>query len=213
VKVEGRWDRYLDVTWLVNTQKVTKGTTRRLWEIKESPPSTNGLPAFSASLNDFDDTLKEIVLPTDARRRLDKFFLEKGDSDSATYWKKIMEDRQRIDRKRRKECWTPLWFKKVDDETHETKSMWVYSGEYWEQREKKVALLESGSEEAKALLCPPEVQGLACDFISYTEPSALEGDTAAKLKQNNKRGTGTSTPTKCLEPPADNLVETEKNST
>jgi len=123
VKLEGRWDTYLDVTWLVNTKKVPKGTTRRLWELPTNlvPNPKTGLPPFSASLNDFDDRLLEILLPTDSRRRLDRLFLEKGDSDTATLWKKIMEDRQRMDRKKRTNEWTPLWFKQIDDETHETK--------------------------------------------------------------------------------------------
>jgi len=206
VKLEGRWDRYLDMSW-VDSVTGHKGAKKRLWEMKEAivTPS-NTLPPFSASLNAFDDTLKEIVLPTDSRRRLDRLYLESGDFDSATQWKKIMEDRQRTDRKKRTEKWEPLWFTKVDDDTHETKSMWVYVGDYWEQRDKKVAILESvGSEEAKVLLSPPEVVGLACDFASYngTRP-APDGETGRKRekpkKKRTKASTGSSTPT--LEPPS-----------
>jgi len=188
VKIEGRWDRYLEVTWLENTEKVTKGTTKRLWEIPEkSDPPKNGLPPFSASLNEFDDRLAEILLPTDSRRRLDRLFLEKGDYDTATHWKKVMEERQRLERKKRTNEWTPLWFKQIDDETHETKRMWVYSGDYWEQRQKKVTLLEAGAkQEASELLFPEKVVGLACNFMAYNTPSKTSTDTEPDSSKNKE---------------------------
>jgi len=50
--------------------------------------------------------------------------------------------------------------------------MWVYSGDYWEQRQKKVTLLESGAKkEASELLFPEKVVGLACNFMAYNTPS------------------------------------------
>jgi len=85
-----------------------------------------------------------------------------------------------------------LWFNQIDDENHETKRMWVYVGDYWEQREKKVALLDSGAnEEANELLFPPIVQGLACDFISYdpsskVAPNGGEGPDPVIVKHKKK---------------------------
>jgi len=174
VKLEGKWHLYLDGTWLVDTAKNTKGTKKRFWEMREADTKRNELhlTPFASSLNKFEGLMNQILLPTDSRRRLDRQYLEMGDSDTATAWKKIMEERQRRDRKKRTEQWKPLWFKKIPDDTHETKSMWVYCGDYWEQRDKKVSLLENGCvEEASKFLCPLEVKGLACDFLSYdTDP-------------------------------------------
>jgi len=173
-------------------KKSKKGTTKRLWEIPHSEPPKNGLlPPFSASLNEFDDRLADVLLPTDSRRRLDRLFLEKGDYDTATYWKKVMEDRQRSDRKKRTNEWTPLWFKQIDDETHETKRMWVYSGDYWEQRQKKVTLLEAGAKkEASELLFPEKVVGLACNFMAYNTPkTSTEPDSSSETKNNEDLNT------------------------
>jgi len=197
VKIEGRWDRYLEVRWLENTKKVKKGTTKRLWEIPENfeLPKNGSLPPFSASLNEIDDRLSDILLPTDSRRRLDRIFLEKGDYDTATYYKKVMEDRQRSDRKKRTNEWSPLWFKQIDDDTHETKRMWVYSGDYWEQRQKKVTLLECGAKkEASELLFPEKVVGLACNFMAYNGPSknlskSTEPDSSSETKNNEDLNT------------------------
>jgi len=179
---------------IVKTEKIKKGTTKRPWEIPQNsePPKNGLLPPFSASLNEFDDRLADVLLPTDSRRRLDRLFLEKGDYDTATYWKKVMEDRQRVDRKKRKNEWTPLWFKQIDDDTHETKRMWVYSGDYWEQRQKKVTLLDAGAKkEASELLFPEKVVGLACNFMAYNTPSKTsnEPDSSSETKNNEDLNT------------------------
>jgi len=44
--------------------------------------------------------------------------------------------------------------------------MWVYSGDYWEQRERKVAAFQEGKD-ISSLLRPPQILTLACDFPSY----------------------------------------------
>lgn len=53
------------------------------------------------SLNHFPPELKPILLPSDSRRRLDRFYLERGYSEYATEWKKVGEYRQREDHKAR----------------------------------------------------------------------------------------------------------------
>jgi len=44
--------------------------------------------------------------------------------------------------------------------------LWSYSGEYWEQREKKLQLVRAGLDGGE-LLHPSAVTGQACDFTSY----------------------------------------------
>lgn len=88
-------------------------------------------------------------------------YLEKGDTDSATKWKRVMEEKQREDRKTRKDTWTPVWFHETevpagavtmicagDGNASSTSSsstpvefptlkMWTYKGNFWEEREKR----------------------------------------------------------------------------
>lgn len=47
--------------------------------------------------------MKKVVLTTDSRRRPDRQWLEKGDCDNSTQWKRVAEYRQRIDENDRKE--------------------------------------------------------------------------------------------------------------
>jgi len=162
---------------LEDTGSVKKGETRTLWTIARDTflHDQYNFTQYTKSLNDYDQEMEAILLPTDSRRRLDRHFLEKGETDSATYWKKVMEERQRQDRKTRRDTWHPVWFKKVDqsDILGEGKSMWVYTSDYWEQRTRKLDNFKDGKD-VSTLLRPPQVAGLACDFTSYaTVPSDL----------------------------------------
>jgi hypothetical protein len=168
VKLEGRWDETMNAKWLEDTPANKKGKTKKLWTIStHGTPDKNNFSSYTRSLNDFDKELTEILLPTDSRRRLDRRFLEVGETDTATYWKKIMEERQRTDRKTRANTWQPLWFKRDEHfEGADGKGLWVYNGDYWEQRRKKVDAMKKG-QEYRHFLRPTLVLGLACDFSSY----------------------------------------------
>jgi hypothetical protein len=62
----------------------------------------------------YTEDMKKLVLPTDSRRRLDLTYVLAGQPDTATACKKIMEERQRQDRKKRGgDEWKPVWFKKA----------------------------------------------------------------------------------------------------
>jgi len=113
IELEGRWDQYLNAKWLVDSLNRKTGEIVQIWKIAENSFIENdqyGFSKFAATLNCFDDEMDAVLLPTDSRRRLDRMYLEKGDSDSATKWKRIMEERQRADRKTRKDLWVPTWF-------------------------------------------------------------------------------------------------------
>lgn len=46
------------------------------------------------------------VLPTDSRRRLDSRFLKAEETNKATAWKRVAENKQRADEKERNEAWS-----------------------------------------------------------------------------------------------------------
>jgi len=78
-----------------------------------------------------------------------------------------MEERQRQDKKRREsnnEEWVPTFFSKNPEE--DGSYIWVYSGDYWEQREKKILGMKEG-EDVSELLNGGNAIGTACDFKSY----------------------------------------------
>jgi len=77
--------------------------------------------------------------------------------------------------------------------------MWVYCGDYWEQRAQKVELLKD-SKDASTLLRPSQVIGSACDFPSYSDPTP-EQDT-----NTDTTDTGTITAT---DDPKDDDTDTE----
>lgn len=202
VKLEGRWDEYLEGKWLEDTENVKKGEVRKLWVIARDTFLNDqyNFTQYSKSLNDFDQEMENILLPTDSRRRLDRRYLEIGDTDSATYWKKIMEDRQRQDRKIRKDAWRPVWFKKEEPENGESKAIWVYKGDYWEQRSEKIAFYKEGKD-TSFFLQSSQILGLACDFTSYTSypksslPRVPVSESDTTLDQDTTTDTTTDTNT------------------
>jgi len=208
----------LEGKWLEDTAFIQKGETRKLWLITSAiVRDHHNFTQYTKTLNDFDREMETILPPTDSRRRLDRYFLEKGETDSATFWKKAMEERQRHDRKSRKETWQPLWFKKIeqDDTLGEGKSMWVYCGDYWEQRSRKVERLKEGKDVSE-LLRPSQVLGLACDFTSYSpslstpttdSDTTLEQDTITDTTADTNTDTATITATD--EEPKDDDTDTE----
>jgi hypothetical protein len=165
VKLSGRWDCYLTATWLVDTDSVKAGEEKLLWKYDPEPIVVENYQfrPYTASLNEFDSEADIMLPPTDSRRRLDRYYLDIGDYEAASYWKRSMEDRQRLDKKFRTENWTPVWFRQLEDSEN---SLWVYCGDYWEQKEKKSTLVNKGID-TNGLLYPSPIRGLSCDFLSY----------------------------------------------
>jgi len=144
-----------------------------------------GLPykmsKFSISLNAFPGELANVILPSDSRRRLDRYYLERGYSDIGTQWKKVGEYRQREDHRQQGDStkkekeepydhWTPLWF--VSGKAPDQNQFWEWSGKYWEFRQKR-------QEETKTGEVPwnLSIDGKACDFAAYGK---LWGDLLGK---------------------------------
>lgn len=52
---------------------------------------------------DMSDAMAKTVLSTDSRRRLDRYYLQMGDVEKATQWKRVAEFQQREEEKARKQ--------------------------------------------------------------------------------------------------------------
>jgi len=170
IELTGRWDQYLQGTWVEDTKSFEKGHTEELWRVYEYNFINDKyhFSKFAASLLELPDELRALLPPTDSRLRLDKENLVSGNLDNATRVKKSMEERQRQEKKKResdKEEWEPTFFHKIPDEEG-TGHMWVYCGDYWEQREKKQKKLKEGETTGK-LLNGGKSKGTASDFRSY----------------------------------------------
>jgi len=175
VRLRGEWNSELHGEWLDDTKGTKKGTKLELW--KHEKQDFKGLPyrmsKFAISLNIFPSDLVNVILPSDSRRRLDRFYLERGYSDLGTQWKKVAEFRQRQDHVTREgtneekgkdepfDHWTPSWFKLGKD--HEGKDFWEWNGTYWDQRAKRAALVADKGPQPWGL----PIEGTACDFASY----------------------------------------------
>jgi len=129
------------------------------------------------------ETDEVVLLPSDSRRRPDRKYLEKGNNDNATYWKKVIEEKQRSDRKTRKDPWQPVWFRKEEQPNPSGEGVftaYVYYSDYWEQRSRKEESLLQGDLQFIEKMIPPQVLGTACDFSGYENPTNLQGVVQAK---------------------------------
>jgi len=169
ISLRGEWNEYLEATWLRETRDSPQGKTEVLWRISDDNFVNNRyhMTKFAASLSNMDDEMKMILPPNDSRLRPDRISLEKGDNDTATRAKKLLEERQRNDKKIRVENndeYTPQFFHKIPDE--DGTFTWVYCGDYWEQRENKTKGIAIG-EDVSELLNGGSIRNTAADFNSY----------------------------------------------
>eukprot|EP01130_Rhizamoeba_saxonica_P016231 TRINITY_DN746_c0_g1_i10.p1 TRINITY_DN746_c0_g1~~TRINITY_DN746_c0_g1_i10.p1 ORF type:complete len:456 (-),score=94.15 TRINITY_DN746_c0_g1_i10:22-1389(-) len=170
IHINGRWDSHIEATWLRDTKDSQQGQKKTVWQ-NFSENCVGGLYCFTQ----FAETLNEVhgstdyYLPTDSRLRADRQLLDELNYDDANKLKKIIEERQREDRKIRAEKgedWEPLWFHKIQEE--DGGSIWVYCGDYWERKDQKMSD-DYVEDENGDILYPPQVKELACDFKSYDE--------------------------------------------
>jgi len=171
IEVKGEWDTFLEATWIEDTKDSEKNKIEVLWRVTEdnflNDPNNYNFTKFASNLNYLDERTENILPPTDSRLRLDRRKLETLDYDSSTKLKKMMEERQRADKKRRIEAgeeWVPQWFHKIPDE--DGGNTWVYCGDYWDQRESKSKKLEEGNDVGE-LLNGGNARGTASDYKSY----------------------------------------------
>jgi Oxysterol-binding protein len=171
--------------------------THRLNEMKTDEEATQGV------------SYEDLLPRTDARLRADRVALEKYGVGGAGRLKTLLEERQRADRKARAakgEHWTPTWFRCIKDEdlaggraakdaekepdvvhfgaaTAEgeevEENIWVYHGDYWEQREQRLQwLADSHAKEAGSHSDEPSSQGAAAGAGSDSDGVAADEDGA-----------------------------------
>jgi len=180
IRLKGEWNSELQAEWLEETASHKKHSKLELWKPVEN--DFKGLPykmtKFSISLNALPADQADFILPSDSRRRLDRYYLERGYADVGTQWKKVGEYRQREDHRVREgdgkkskdepfDRWTPLWF--VPSTTDLTGGpaggpFWEFSGKYWDFRKKRIEDVKKGETGPWKI---PEIAGTACDFASY----------------------------------------------
>jgi hypothetical protein len=165
INLEGEWNQYLNATWVATNEE------KQLWAVTpdNNLPNKYNYTRFTEKLLHVDDDLRAILPPTDSRFRCDRVLLEKNETTKATRVKRIMEDRQREDKKTRlanEEEWQPAYFHSIPDE--QGGDVWVYCGDYWDQRTLKIQSLQAGNlEEAENYLNGGTSVNTSCDFKSY----------------------------------------------
>jgi len=143
--ISGKWTESINVKWMYEKGKEPRGTTLTVWK----RPSENSfgkykLTEFAVKILEFPKSMEPILAPTDSRWRPDRLALERGDLNEAGSAKHRLEEKQRADRKARllkNEEWNPRWFKQIPTENNGN-LIWVYCGDYWEQRAKKIEILD-----------------------------------------------------------------------
>uniref|UniRef100_A0A8C0D809 Oxysterol-binding protein n=1 Tax=Balaenoptera musculus TaxID=9771 RepID=A0A8C0D809_BALMU len=160
--LSGSWDEQMECAKIVQSspsspsldgkQKTVYQTlpAKLMWKKYPLPDNAENMYYFSElalTLNEHE----EGVAPTDSRLRPDQRLMEKGHWDEANTEKQRLEEKQRVNRRRRletcsrgcgaeeekeAEVYVPLWFeKRLDPVTGETAC--VYKGGYWEAKEKQ----------------------------------------------------------------------------
>ncbi|KAM9054877.1 oxysterol-binding protein 2 isoform 3-T3 [Megaptera novaeangliae] len=161
--LSGSWDEQMECSKIVQSspsspsldgkQKTVYQTlpAKLMWKKYPLPDNAENMYYFSElalTLNEHE----EGVAPTDSRLRPDQRLMEKGHWDEANTEKQRLEEKQRVNRRRRLEAcsrgcgaeeaekeaevYVPLWFeKRLDPVTGETAC--VYKGGYWEAKEKQ----------------------------------------------------------------------------
>lgn len=137
--ISGKWNDHVSITRV--DENGNKGTPIIFWKAAPEPEITNKWkwPKFVYELTALDDEYEAILPPTDSRLRADLRALEAHDAKLAAKEKNKIEERERQKRKEREAQgikWSPIYFKKVDDEKFEYR--WEYVGNYWEEKDQRI---------------------------------------------------------------------------
>uniref|UniRef100_A0A671T9Z5 Oxysterol-binding protein 2-like n=1 Tax=Sinocyclocheilus anshuiensis TaxID=1608454 RepID=A0A671T9Z5_9TELE len=158
--LSGTWDDKMESAKIIESSHGSGGSEGKqktvyqtlppklLWKKYPLPENAENMHYFSSlalTLNELEDG----VAPTDSRLRPDQRLMEAGLWDEANAEKQCLEERQRLERRKREaqanlaleegkeaESHQPLWFeKRTDTETGE--SSYVYKGGYWEAKDRQ----------------------------------------------------------------------------
>uniref|UniRef100_A0A8C1VY36 Oxysterol-binding protein n=1 Tax=Cyprinus carpio TaxID=7962 RepID=A0A8C1VY36_CYPCA len=156
--LSGTWDDKMESAKIIESSHGSGGSEGKqktvyqtlppklLWKKYPLPENAENMHYFSSlalTLNEPEDG----VAPTDSRLRPDQRLMEAGLWDEANTEKQILEERQRLERRKReaqanlaleegKTDYQPLWFDKRTD-TESGESSYVYKGGYWEAKDRQ----------------------------------------------------------------------------
>uniref|UniRef100_A0A9J8APD1 Oxysterol-binding protein n=1 Tax=Cyprinus carpio carpio TaxID=630221 RepID=A0A9J8APD1_CYPCA len=158
--LSGTWDDKMESAKIIESSHGSGGSEGKqktvyqtlppklLWKKYPLPENAENMHYFSSlalTLNEPEDG----VAPTDSRLRPDQRLMEAGLWDEANAEKQILEERQRLERRKREaqanlaleegkeaESYQPLWFDKRTD-TESGESSYVYKGGYWEAKDRQ----------------------------------------------------------------------------
>ncbi|XP_017266199.1 oxysterol-binding protein 2 isoform X1 [Kryptolebias marmoratus] len=167
--LSGTWDDKMESAKIVESSQGCGGSEGKqktvyqtlqpklLWKKYPLPDNAENMHFFSSLALTLNEP-EEGVAPTDSRLRPDQRLMEVGLWDEANNEKQRLEDRQRLERKRREaqanqaleegeyldrsdhgqdiEGYLPAWFERRTDETT-GESIYVYRGGYWEAKERQ----------------------------------------------------------------------------
>ncbi|KAM6986880.1 oxysterol-binding protein 2 [Aplochiton taeniatus] len=157
--LSGTWDEKMESAKIVESSRGCGGSEGKqktvyqtlqpklLWKKYPLPENAENMHFFSSLALTLNEP-EEGVAPTDSRLRPDQRLMEEGLWDEANAQKQRIEERQRLDRRRREalathaleegqenEVYQPQWFeRRTDNVTGE--SSYVYRGGYWEAKER-----------------------------------------------------------------------------
>jgi len=181
--LSGTWDDHLNALWLEDTEDYPKGHKLQVWKSFGENYGENSykFTKYAMTFNYMSEAMKKYVLSTDSRRRLDRYYLQNGDVEKATQWKRVAEFQQREDEKARKSkieheekswdkekkhteekkkdknpyyknYWDPVWFDLSTD--HTGQPFFMFNNKFYDLDDKEMCV-------------PEQVQGTACDFANY----------------------------------------------
>ncbi|XP_049849626.1 uncharacterized protein LOC126319955 [Schistocerca gregaria] len=168
---EGLWNQKLTVT---RNKKSEKSEPEVIWNVDPSfflPDSQYNFTEFAQKLIEFNSIHNpQILPPSDSRLRPDRLALQKGEVEQANLSKRFLEEQQRRFEKQRKDDnveWEPSYFRNYDNGVI-PETMYLYDGNYWEQREEKEKKIKEG-EDPGDLLLPDHIKNQQADFVSLAK--------------------------------------------
>ncbi|CAG9465360.1 unnamed protein product [Pedinophyceae sp. YPF-701] len=117
LKLWGHWNKELFLAPCDEGGAVEAGAEKRIWQASEKPAGDKyAFTHFAHKLNSAKGLAA--LLPSDGRRRPDRYLLEKGETSAAQAEKGRLENQQRrekAEREKRQDKWTPRWFNMVTE--------------------------------------------------------------------------------------------------
>ncbi|CAE1277747.1 OSBP [Acanthosepion pharaonis] len=150
----GTWDDKMEGAKVINVDEskgkpiFETGSHKYVWKRRAPPNGCERMYYFTQLALELNEP-EENIAPTDSRNRPDQRLMEDGKWDEANKVKVMLEDKQRVARRRREaeaeaslsQGWEypgyePIWFKKETDKITGN-LIHMYRGNYWECKEKQ----------------------------------------------------------------------------